>query len=91
MCCIRINQLQAVWSSNRITQQSRYEDKDAAEIAENKISGPHRLASERDGTEITYNLFGIPSWNNFYMLEMFELINLKVIIERKKKKKTMIN
>ncbi|NOF43863.1 hypothetical protein [Vibrio cholerae] len=64
-----------------------YEDKDAAEIAENKISGPHRLASERDGTEIIYNLFGIPSWNNFYMLEMFELTNLKVIIERKKEGK----
>ena len=60
-----------------------YEDKEEAEGAEKKINGPHRLASERDGTETIYNLFGIPSWNNFYVLDMFELSTLKDLIERK--------
>lgn len=60
-----------------------YDDKEKAESAETKIKGPHRLASERDGTETIYNLFGIPSWNNFYVLGMFELSTLKYLIERK--------
>ncbi|MCI2282366.1 hypothetical protein L3081_01845 [Colwellia sp. MSW7] len=35
-----------------------YEDRDEAEKAEILISGDKRLASERDGTELIYNLFG---------------------------------
>jgi hypothetical protein len=38
-----------------------YEDRDEAEEAENLISGDKRLTSERDGTELIFNLFGQPS------------------------------
>lgn len=60
-----------------------YEDKDEAEKALSIITGEKRLASERDGTEIIYNLFGTPSWNNFYKLGMFNLIELKIIVQKK--------
>ena len=46
-----------------------YEDKDEAEIALTKISGEKRLASERDSTVVIYNLFGEPTWGNFYKLD----------------------
>ena len=49
-----------------------YEDRDEAENAEKLITGEKRLASERDGTEVIYNLFGQPSWNNFFKLGMFK-------------------
>jgi len=58
-----------------------YEDRDEAESAENSISGNKRLASERDGTELIYNLFGQASWNNLYKLGMFNLPLLKELIE----------
>jgi hypothetical protein len=61
-----------------------YEDKDEAELALTKISGEKRLASERDGTEVIYNLFGQPNWNNFYKLGMFNLPLLQQIIELRK-------
>jgi hypothetical protein len=61
-----------------------YEDKDEAELALTKISGKKRLASERDGTEVIYNLFGQPSWNNLYKLQMFNLPLLQQIIELRK-------
>jgi hypothetical protein len=35
-----------------------YDDRDEAEKAESLITGEKRLASERDGTEVIYNLFG---------------------------------
>lgn len=60
-----------------------YEDRYDAELAEKKISGEKRLASERDGTETIYNLFGIASWNNLYKLEMFNLVLLKNILEKR--------
>jgi len=60
-----------------------YEDRDEAELALTKITGEKRLASERDGTELIYNLFGQPSWNNFYKLEMFNLPLLKKLIEQR--------
>ena len=60
-----------------------YEDKGDAEKAESLIAGDKRLASERDGTELIYNLFGQPSWNNFYKLRMFNLPVLKVLIEQR--------
>ena len=60
-----------------------YEDRDEAEEAENLISGDKRLTSERDGTELIFNLFGQPSWNNFYKLKMFNLPLLKKLIELK--------
>lgn len=40
-----------------------------------------RLASERDSTIVIYNLFGIPSWGNFYKLGMFNLYELQNILE----------
>jgi hypothetical protein len=60
-----------------------YEDKHEAEKAEGLIVGEKRLASERDGTELIYNLFGEPNWNNFYKLEMFNLPLLKKLIEQR--------
>jgi hypothetical protein len=61
-----------------------YEDRDEAEKAETLITGEKRLASERDGTEVIYNLLGIPSWNNLYKLGMFNLPLLQTIIEQRK-------
>lgn len=61
-----------------------YEDKDEAELALTKISGEKRLASERDDTAVIYNLFGQPSWNNLYKLQMFNLPLLQQIIEQRK-------
>ncbi|WP_217529702.1 hypothetical protein [Vibrio cholerae] len=61
-----------------------YDTKDEGEAALAKIDDPKRLASERDSTEVIYNLFGTPSWGNFYRLGMFDLDTLKTIIEQKK-------
>ncbi|WP_241189201.1 hypothetical protein [Enterobacter asburiae] len=61
-----------------------YEDKDEAEDALAKISGEKRLASERDSTMVIYNLFGTPSWGNFYKLGMFSLPELQGILELRK-------
>ena len=60
-----------------------YEDRDEAEAAEQKITGQKRLASERDSTEVIYNLFGIPSWGNLFKLGMFNLPELKNIVDKK--------
>jgi len=61
-----------------------YDDRDEAEKAEQLINGDKRLASERDGTETIYNLFGQPSWQNFYKLEMYNLPLLQQILEQRK-------
>ena len=61
-----------------------YEDNDAAEKALTKITGQKRLASERDSTEVIYNLFGEPSWGNFYRLGMFNLPQLQQILDQRK-------
>jgi len=61
-----------------------YEDKYEAEDALAKISGEKRLASERDSTIVIYNLFGTPSWGNFYKLGMFSLPELQGILELRK-------
>ncbi|ELY6225266.1 hypothetical protein SNQ29_002509 [Cronobacter muytjensii] len=61
-----------------------YEDKDEAEAALSKIAGEKRLASERDSTVIIYNLFGNPTWGNFYKLGMFSLPELKQMLELRK-------
>jgi hypothetical protein len=65
-----------------------YDDRDEAEKAESSISGEKRLASERDGTEVIYNLFGRPSWNNFNKLKMFNLPLLQQILELRKTNQT---
>jgi hypothetical protein len=65
-----------------------YDDRDEAEKAESLITGEKRLASERDGTEVIYNLFGQPSWNNFNKLKMFNLPLLQKILEQRKSNQT---
>lgn len=57
-----------------------YEEKEEAEVAYMKIKGEKRLASERDDTQTIYNLFGDPTWVNFYSLNMFDLKELENII-----------
>ena len=61
-----------------------YDDKDEGEAALEKITGQKRLASERDSTEVIYNLFGEPNWGNFHRLGMFDLPALRLILENKK-------
>jgi hypothetical protein len=60
-----------------------YEDREEAEAAAQKITGEKRLASERDSTVVIYNLFGQPTWSNFYALGMFNLAELKEILEKR--------
>ncbi len=60
-----------------------YENKDEAEEALAKVSGDKILASERDSTVVIYNLFGEPTWGNFYKLGMFDLNELKLMLEAK--------
>ncbi|MCQ8879333.1 hypothetical protein NQT69_15095 [Pseudoalteromonas shioyasakiensis] len=62
-----------------------YEDRDEAEKAESLITGEKRLASERDGTETIYNLFGEATWGNLYKLSMFNLPELQKLVELKNK------
>ncbi|MBE4991847.1 hypothetical protein INF73_08180, partial [Enterobacter cloacae complex sp. P6RS] len=58
-----------------------YEEKEEAELAYMKIKGKKKLASERDDTIKIYNLFGHPSWANFYSINMFNLKELENIIK----------
>ncbi|MGH2422681.1 hypothetical protein ACRCF9_19495 [Pseudomonas canadensis] len=60
-----------------------YDDRDEAEAAAEKITGEKRLASERDSTVVIYNLFGMPSWGNFHRLGMYNLIELKDLLNRR--------
>ena len=60
-----------------------YDDRDEAEEAAEKLTGDKRLASERDATVVIYNLFGIPSWGNFHRLGMYNLGELKGLLERR--------
>lgn len=62
-----------------------YDDQDEAEAAENLLIGAKRLASDRDDNEVIYRLFGEPSWGNFFKLGMYDLQELKTIVETKKK------
>ncbi|HGM5475555.1 TPA: hypothetical protein ACKP1C_002814 [Serratia marcescens] len=61
-----------------------YEDKDEAEAALAKVAGEKRLASERDSTVVIYNLFGNPTWGNFYKLGMFSLPELQQLLAVRK-------
>jgi hypothetical protein len=60
-----------------------YEDRDQAEEDLTKIIGSKRLASERDDTSTIYNLFGEPTWRNFYNLNMFNLKELETLLAKK--------
>lgn len=60
-----------------------FDDRDEAEAAAEQLSGEKRLASERDATVVIYNLFGIPSWGNFHRLGMYNLGELKGLLDRR--------
>jgi hypothetical protein len=60
-----------------------YDDRDAAEEAKEKLIGNNRLASERDSTVVIYNLFGIPNWGNFHRLGMYNLGELRSLLDRR--------
>lgn len=60
-----------------------YDDRDEAEAAAEKITGEKRLASERDSTVVIYNLLGMPSWGNFHRLGMYNLVELKALLDRR--------
>ncbi|WP_319749926.1 hypothetical protein [Pseudomonas aeruginosa] len=60
-----------------------YEERDKAEEAAERLTGDKRLASERDATVTIYNLFGIASWGNFHRLGMYNLAELKKLLDRR--------
>lgn len=60
-----------------------YDDRDEAEAAADKLTGEKRLASERDSTIVIYNLFGMPSWGNLHRLGMYNLVELKNLLDRR--------
>ncbi|MEE4663220.1 hypothetical protein V2K62_17110 [Pseudomonas alliivorans] len=62
---------------------STYEDRYDAEEAAATLTGPKRLASERDSTHVIYNLFGIPTWGNFHRLGLYSLKELKTLLDRR--------
>lgn len=62
-----------------------YDTKDEGEKALEKIVGEKRLASERDATVLIYNLFGEPTWTDFYKLGMFDLPELQLILDARKR------
>ena len=61
-----------------------YDNDYDGEAALAKITGQKRLASERDSTEVIYNLFGEATWGNFYRLGMFNLPLLQKILDQRK-------
>ena len=60
-----------------------FETKEEAEEALVKLLGPKRLASDRDGTEVIYNLFGELTWRNLYALGLYNLSELKSILSQR--------
>jgi hypothetical protein len=60
-----------------------YDERDEAEAAADKLTGEKRLASERDSTIVIYNLFGMPSWGNLHRLGMYNLVELKNLLDRR--------
>lgn len=60
-----------------------YDDRDEAEEAAENLTGDKRLASERDSTVVIYNLFGTPNWGNFHRLGMYNLGELKMLLEQR--------
>lgn len=61
-----------------------YEDAEEARACERLIKGSCRLASERDGNQVIYNLFGSATWSNFYALRMYHLVELKQLLSERK-------
>lgn len=63
-----------------------FEDREQAEEAYKKLAGEKRLASERDGGETIYNLFGIATWKNLYEIDLYNLKELEKILKNKESK-----
>ncbi len=55
-----------------------YDDQAEAEAAEKKLTGKKRLATDRDDNEVIYNLFGEPTWANFY-----QYVDYRAVVFRK--------
>lgn len=60
-----------------------FETKEEAEEALVKLVGPKRLASDRDGTEVIYKVFGELTWKNLYALGLHNLPELKSILSQR--------
>ncbi|KAB8041140.1 hypothetical protein GCM43_19010 [Janthinobacterium aquaticum] len=60
-----------------------FETKKEAEKGLAKLSGPKRLASDRDSNEVIYNLFGVLSWRNLYALGLYDLTELKSVLAQR--------
>ena len=61
-----------------------YDDKESGEDALEKLVGEKRLASERDSTVVIYNLFGEPTWSNLHRLGLYNLDELRLLLELRK-------
>lgn len=60
-----------------------FKTKTEAEEALAKLLGAKRLASDRDGTEVIYNLFGELTWRNLYSLGLYNLPELKNVLAQR--------
>jgi hypothetical protein len=60
-----------------------FEIEEEAEEALLKLLGPKRLASDRDGTEVIYKLFGELTWRNLYALNLYNLPELKSLLSQR--------
>ena len=60
-----------------------FETEEEAEDALLKLVGQKRLASDRDGTEVIYKLFGELTWRNLYALGLHNLPELKSILSQR--------
>lgn len=60
-----------------------FETEEEAEDALLKLVGPKRLASDRDGTEVIYKLFGDLTWRNLYALGLHNLPELRSILSQR--------
>jgi len=60
-----------------------FETKEEAEEALVKLVGPKRLASDRDGTEVIYNLLGELTWRNLYALGLYNLPELRSVLSQR--------
>tara|TARA_R110001599_G_scaffold336565_1_gene554373 strand:+ start:12190 stop:12498 length:309 start_codon:yes stop_codon:yes gene_type:complete len=60
---------------------------DTREEAENdlaKLEGEKKIVSDREDNQVIYKLFGLATWGNFYRLDMFNLKELKTLLENRK-------
>jgi hypothetical protein len=60
-----------------------FETKEDAEEALAKLVGPKRLASDRDGSDVIYNLLGDVTWRNLHALGLHNLPELQGILSQR--------